>query len=367
MKTRILVINPGSTSTRIAVYDDENPVFVESVEHSLEQLSEYAEIIDQLPMRKQTVLSLLEEKGVSLGSITAIVARGGLLPPVKAGAYKVNDDMVYQLRYHPQNNHASNLAAIIAHLIAKALGIPAYVYDSVTVDELEPIARITGLPEMERLGMGHNLNMRASAIKYAQGVGRSYSELSLIVAHLGGGITLTLHKGGRMIDMISDDEGPFSPERAGGLPGFQVIKMATSPEYDFKKMMHKVRALGGLMGHLGTTDAREVERRIQGGDEKAALVYEAMAHNVAKNIGKLAVVVRGKLDAIILTGGMANSAMLTGWITERVSFLAPVVLIPGENEMEALAHGCLRVLRGQEEAREFVRTKQREKLKGDAK
>ena len=280
---------------------------------------------------------------------------GGLLPPVQSGAYKVNEDMVYQLRYHPQNEHASNLGAIIAHSISQDLGIESYVYDPVTVDELEPIARITGLPEMERKGMGHNLNMRASAIKYAQEIDRPYDELSLIVAHLGGGITLSLHKDGRMIDMISDDEGPFSPERAGDLPGFQVIKMATSPEYDYKKMMTKVRRQGGLNAYFNTTDAREVENMIEKGDKKAALVYEALAHNVAKNIGKLAVVVSGKLDGIILTGGMAYSSILTDWIKERVNFIAPVKILAGENEMEALALGALRVIRGRESARTFVR------------
>ncbi|MCK9216690.1 MAG: butyrate kinase [Firmicutes bacterium] len=355
MGTRILVINPGSISTKIAVYDDTEPLFVESIEYKKEELSKYAEILEQLPMRINTIFSALVTHDIDLKSINVIVARGGLLPPVKSGAYKVNEDMVYQLKYQPQNEHASNLGAIIADSISQDLGIDAYVYDPVTVDELEPIARITGLPEMERKGMGHNLNMRASAIKYAERVGKPYKELSLIVVHLGGGITLSLHKCGRMIDMISDDEGPFSPERAGGLPVFQVIKMATSPEYDYKKMMKKVRRYGGLNAYFGTTDAKEIESRIVNGDDKAALIYEALAHNVAKNIGKLAVVVSGKLDAIILTGGIAYSSMLTGWIKERVEFIAPVVMLPGENEMEALALGVLRVVKGVELSHVFVR------------
>ncbi len=356
MPIRILVLNPGSTSTKMAIYDEKKPLFVESIEHTREELSQFPEINDQYSMRKETILAQLKARNIPLDSITAIVARGGLLPPVKSGAYQVNEDMVHQLKYHPQNEHASNLGAIIAHGIAQELGIGAYVYDSVTVDELEPIARITGLPEMERKGMGHNLNMRASAIKYAEELGKPYKELCLLVAHLGGGITLSLHQDGRMIDMISDDEGPFSPERAGGLPGFQVIKMATSPEYDYKKMMKKVRRYGGLMGYFGTTDAREVEKMVKAGDKKAALVYEALAHNVAKNIGKLAVVVAGKIDAIILTGGLAHSAMLINWIKERVDFIAPVRVIPGENEMDALALGAWRVIKGMERAREFVRT-----------
>ncbi len=350
----ILVINPGSTSTKIAVYDDDKPRFVEVIEHSREELSKYAEIADQYPMRKDTILSLLQAHGIDMKEINVIVARGGLLPPVKSGAYKVNEDMVYQLRYYPQNEHASNLGAIIAHSMAKDLGVEAYIYDSVTVDELEPIARVTGLPGMQRKGIGHSLNMRASAIKYAEEIGKPYDELTLLVAHLGGGITLSLHKHGRMIDMISDDEGPFSPERAGGLPIFQVIKMATSPGEDYKKMMKRVRSQGGLQAYFGTTDAREIEKLIEAGDEKAALIYEALAHNVAKNIGKLAVVVAGEIDAIILTGGIAHSAMLTDWIKKRVSFIAPVKVFPGEREMEALALGALRVTKGLEKAREFV-------------
>ena len=349
------MINPGSTSTKIAIYDGEDPLFVETIEHDRKELAKYTEIMDQYPMRKKTILSLLEDKDIDMGSISTIVARGGLLPPVKSGAYRVNEDMVYQLKYYPQNEHASNLGAIIAHSISQDLGIDAYIYDPVTVDELEPIARITGLPEMERKGMGHNLNMRASAIRYAEEVGKPYDELSLIVAHLGGGITLSLHKNGKMIDMISDDEGPFSPERAGGLPIFQVIKMATSGKYDYKSMMKKVRTRGGLMAYFNTTDAREIEDRVKDGDEKAALVYEALAHNVAKNIGKLAVVVGGRVDAIILTGGIAYSTMITDWIKERVSFIAPVKVLPGENEMEALALGALRVVEGVESAHEFMR------------
>ncbi|NMA55237.1 MAG: butyrate kinase [Firmicutes bacterium] len=356
MPIRLLVINPGSTSTKVAVYAGDRPLFVDAVEHSQTELAKYGNINDQYPLRKKAVLAMLGTHDIKLESITAVVARGGLLPPVNSGAYRVNEDMVFQLTYHPQNEHASNLGAIIAHSIAQQLGIEAYIYDPVTVDELEPIARVTGLPEMERKGMGHNLNMRASAIRHAQQVNRPYNQLTLIVVHLGGGITLSLHKKGRMIDMISDDEGPFSPERAGGLPGFQLIKMATSPDYDYKRLMNKVRTQGGLMAYFGTTDARKVEAKVKAGDEKAALIYEALAHNVAKNIGKLAVVVAGKLDAIILTGGMAHSSLLTGWIEKRVSFIAPVVVLAGENEMEALAQGALRVLRGEEQAREFVKS-----------
>lgn len=355
----ILAVNPGSTSTKIAFYEDENRLWSRSIEHSRESLAAYPSVYDQFEMRKELVLSAIEDEGVAPSDLSAVVGRGGLLPPVHAGAYRVNELMIETLRERPVNEHASNLGAAIADAIARPLGIPAFIYDPVTVDEMEPIARITGLPEMRRPGQGHNLNMRAAALRYASGESKEYKNLNLIVAHLGGGITLSLHRNGRMIDMISDDEGPFSPERAGGLPGFQLIRMATSGQYDYQTLMKKVQRQGGITAHLGTSDIREVERKIDEGDEKAALILEAMAHNVAKNIGKLAVVVRGEVDAIILTGGIAASKRIVDWIEERVAFIAPVAVFPGENEMEALALGALRVLRGEERADEYTESPSR--------
>lgn len=350
----MLIINPGSTSTKIAVYRDEEPLFVENIQHSREELAPFSDIYQQYDLRRELILSCLSRHGVALESLSAVMARGGLLPPCRSGAYLVNDEMVDTLRHRPQNIHASNLGGILAKTIADSVGINAYIYDPVTVDELTPINKVTGLVEMERKGMGHNLNMRACAMKYAQNTGKPYEALNLIVAHLGGGITLSLHEQGRMTDMISDDEGPFSPERAGGLPVFQVVKMATSGEHDYRSMMDKIKNHAGLDAHLGTKDAQEVERRAVSGDQKAELVYKAMALNVAKNIAKLAVPVKGKVDAILLTGGIAYSRLFTGWIGEYVEFIAPVVCLPGENEMESLALGCLRVLRGEEEAHTFT-------------
>lgn len=349
----ILAINPGSTSTKIAFYKNQDMIWTQSIEHTQEQLAGFANIFDQFELRRDLVLSVMEEQGTKLSELSAVVGRGGLLPPVKSGAYLVNDVMIDTLRYRPVNEHASNLGAKLADAIAKPLNIPAYIYDPVTVDELEPIAKITGLKEMKRIGQGHNLNMRAAAIKYAATSDKPYNKLNLIVAHLGGGITLSLHSNGRMIDMISDDEGPFSPERAGGLPGFQLIKMATSGEYDYKSMMKKVQRQGGLTAHFGTSDMRIVEEKAKNGDDQAELVLEAMAYNVAKNIGKLAVVVSGQIDAIILTGGIAKSKLFTGWIENRVKFIAPVTVLAGENEMESLSQGALRVLKGEEKARIF--------------
>ena len=352
----ILVINPGSTSTKIAVYQDENPLFVESIEHSQDEIKKYENIIDQYEMRKDLILETMEKHGAKKEDLTAIVSRGGLLPPIEAGAYAINDDMVWQLTYAPQNEHASNLGAVIARSISKELNnIPAYIYDAVTVDELEPLAKVTGLPEMQRKGMGHNLNMRAAAMKYAKETGRPYNDISVVVAHLGGGITLSLHHKGRIVDMISDDEGPFSPERAGGLPVFQVIDMATSEGMDKKKMMKKVKSQGGLMGYFGVTDTRIVQQKMLDGDEKAKLIYDAMILIVARNIAKLAVYVDGKVDNIILTGGIAYSEYFTKEVAKRVEFIAPVIVYAGENEMESLALGALRVQRGEEKAKTFVK------------
>lgn len=353
---RLLILNPGSTSTKVSVFDDETPLFTESITHDPAELLHYDCVADQYEFRSELVLSCLKTHEISLESLSAIVARGGLLPPIEAGAYEVNDDMVWQLKNRPTNEHASNVGAMIAHAIAVPLGIPAYIYDGVTVDEMLPINKITGAPELLRKGLGHNLNTRAAAMKYADEQGKEYKDITAIVAHLGGGISVNLHNNGKMEDFISDDEGPFSPERCGGLPLFGAVKLCFSGEYTEKSLMKRFKSQSGLFAHLGTTDSREVEARMEAGDEHAKLIYDAMALNVAKNIGKLAPVVCGKLDAIILTGGIAYSKYFTELVKERVEFMAPVVVYPGENEMMSLALGGLRVLRGQEKAKTFSRT-----------
>ncbi len=352
---RILVINPGSTSTKIAVYDEEQPLFVKSIEHKPEELSQFSEIYEQYGYRKELVLRTIEENNVRRETLTAVVSRGGLLPPVPSGAFEVNDDMVWQLRYKPENEHASNLGAPMAKAIADELGLKAYIYDPVTVDEMDDIARVAGMPEFKRKSLAHCLNMRAAAHKYANDVSVPYEKLNLIVAHLGGGITLSLHKQGRMVDVVSDEEGPFSPERAGGLPTFQLLEYAANSGKPFKELYKYVKTKGGLAGHLGTNDARKVLEMIKAGDKKAALILEAMAYSISKYIGALATVVGGKVDAIIITGGLAYSDVLMGWIKERVSFIGNVKVIPGENEMESLAVGILRVLRGEEKLNVFTR------------
>lgn len=352
---RILVLNPGSTSTKIAVYDAETPLFTESIAHDRETLAPFEHVTEQYEFRKELVLHSLARHGVPLASLTAVVSRGGLLAPIHAGAYQVNEDMIWQLKHKPQNEHASNVGAMIAFAIGGEQGIPAYIYDGITVDELTPLNTLTGLPSLRRKGMGHNLNTRAAAVRYARESGKAYQDITVIVAHLGGGISVNLHHNGRIEDFISDEEGPFSPERTGGLPMFDVIRMCYEPGQNYQSMMKLVKRQGGLTAHLGTTDCREIERRIAAGDTRAKLVYDAMALNIAKNIAKCAPCVSGKVDAILITGGIAYSDYITGFIRSCVDFIAPVIVYPGEDEMQSLALGCLRVLRGEEAAREYHR------------
>jgi butyrate kinase len=348
---KVLVINPGSTSTKIAVYDDERPVFSVTIEHGRDVLDRYPSIASQYPLRLEAVKSAMTRQGVDAGELAAVAGRGGHLPPVRSGAYRVNKAMVDRLENRAVVEHAANLGAIIAFELAEPLGIPAYIYDPITVDELEDIARLSGLAEIERKSAWHALNGRAVALRCAAAIGRPYPEVNLIVAHLGGGTSISVHRHGRVVDMMRDDEGPFSPERAGRVPCGDLLELCYSR--DRNDMRRKLRGGGGLISYLGTSSALEIEGRIANGDSRAKLVYEALAYQVAKGIGDLATVVRGDVDAIALTGGIAGSALITTWIRERVEFIAPVHLFPGENELEALAHGVLRVLRGEETAHEY--------------
>ena len=352
---KLLILNPGSTSTKIAVFEDETPLFTESIVHSPEELAPFDRVADQYEFRKELVVKTLKDHGVALDSLSGIVSRGGLLTPIEAGAYEVNDDMVWQLRNKPRNEHASNVGAMIAKAIGDELNIPAYIYDGVTVDELLPINKITGVTTMQHKGMGHNLNTRAAAMRYATENGKDYKDITVIVAHLGGGISVNLHHNGRIEDFINDEEGPFSPERAGGLPIPDVVAMCFQPGATQKDVLKTFKSRGGLMSHLGTTDSREVEKMMNDGDEHAKLVYDAMILGIAKSIGKLAPNVCGKVDAILLTGGIAYSKYVTESIAKYVSFIAPVVVYAGEDEMKSLALGGLRVLRGEEKAKTYTK------------
>lgn len=354
MNYKILAINPGSTSTKIALYENEKEVFCKTLDHPAEEIEKYENVAAQFDMRKEVVLSFLKENGYKVNELAAVVGRGGMVPKVESGAYKVNETLVDRLKNKPMFEHASNLGALISHEIANSIGVSAYIYDSVRVDELKDIARISGMSDIPRTSTSHALNSRAMAMKVAKKYGKKYNDMNFVVAHLGGGISVSVHEKGQMVDIMADDEGPFSPERAGRIPCKALIDLCYSGKYDKKTMNKKLRGNGGLKDYLNTVDARDVEKMIGNGDEKAKLVYEAMAYQVAKGIGDLATVVKGKVDAIVITGGIAYSTMMTGWIKERVEFIAPVEIMPGENEMESLALGILRVLKGEEEAMEYA-------------
>lgn len=277
MTYRILAINPGSTSTKIAVYDGEEQILVKTIDHPAEEIAKYNTIQDQFEMRKEAVLNILKENSIDLKSLSAIVGRGGVLPPVKSGAYLVNEEMIDVLRHRPVLEHASNLGAVVAHAISEPLGINSYIYDSVAVDELIDVARISGLCGMDRSSAGHALNTRAMALKYAKDKGKDYKSLNLIVAHIGGGVSIYLHEKGRMVDMLSDDEGPFSPERSGRVPATKLVAACYSGQYSEREMTKKIRGKGGIVSYLNTVDAREVEKMIAEGNEEAKIIYEAMA------------------------------------------------------------------------------------------
>ena len=350
---RILVINPGSTSTKIAVYLNEEQQWIESIDHTLEELKAYATIYDQLEMRKNLIRAALTKHDESLESFSAIVGRGGALPPVKTGAYEVNEKMVDTLKNHPVDQHASNLGAGIAYSLAQEVGIKAYIYDAITVDEMTDVNKITGIKGIRVPAKGHNLNTRAAALKLCRDKGIDYKKSNIIVAHLGGGITVNLHSNGHIIDFFNDEIGTFAPERAGGLPTYALVDMCYSGKYTKEELMRKLQREGGMISYFGTSDMRVVEEMIAEGNEEASLIYEAMALNTAKTIARIAPSVDGDIDYIVLTGGTAKSKIFTDSIIKHVGFLAPIEIIPGENEMSALAEGTLRVLRGEEEARVY--------------
>jgi len=352
---RILAINPGSTSTKIAVYENTRPILTQSVQHSSEDIAKYSRsLIEQFPMRKACLLDALAGQGFDLHSLSAVVGRGGKIPPCDEGGTIVTPEMVEYLKSRPVlDDHASNLGAILALEIATPLKIPAYIYDGVTVDQMDDIARLSGLPDFHRTSACHVLNMRAVARKVSEKLGKKLEHLRAVVCHMGGGVTMTAIRDGRMVDILGDEEGPYSPERSGGLPNRQLIAYLFKGEIDELGMARRTRGKGGLVAYLGTNNAREVEERILNGDARAKFIYEGMAYQIAKGIGSLATVLRGDMDCIALTGSLAYSAMLTGLIKDQIGFLAPIEVFPGENEMEALALGGYRILTGEETAHTF--------------
>ncbi|MFT8343581.1 butyrate kinase [Clostridium beijerinckii] len=355
MSHKLLIINPGSTSTKIAVYEGEKEIFEETLRHSSEEIGKFKYVVDQQSFRTDVILKILEDNKINITEMDAIVGRGGLLKPIVSGTYSVNDNMLKDLKENVQGEHASNLGAIIANEIARSINKPAFIVDPVVVDEMEDIARLSGVPELPRKSIFHALNQKAVAKRYAQENMKNYEDINVIVAHMGGGVSVGAHKNGRIIDVNNalDGEGAFSPERSGGIPSGDLARMCFSGEYTLEEILKKITGKGGFVAYLDTNDGRIVRQLASEGDMKAKLVYEAMGYQVAKDIGAAAAVLCGKVDAIILTGGIAYEKMMVDIIKEKVEFIASITVYPGEDEMLALAQGALRVLNGQEEVKEY--------------
>jgi len=352
---KILVINPGSTSTKISVFDNKKEIIKEKIAHSKGQIARFLHIKDQFEFRKEIILSTLKKTGLNLNDFDAIGARGGNTHPLESGTYRVNKKMVEDLLSMKSGEHASNLGAPLAYTFAEEAGLPAFTVDPVIVDEMQPIARITGLKDIRRKAKDHPLNQKAAAREAAKKLGITYNKGNFIVAHLGGGISVASHKKGRMIDENNalNGDGPFSPERAGDLPNIAVVDMCFSGKYTKAEIKKFLAGKGGLVSHLGTNSLIEVEKMIANGNKYAKLVFDAMVYQISKEIGKHAVVLKGKVDAIVLTGGLANSEQLINGIKEYVTFIAPLFVYPGEHEMEAIARGVRRVLEGKEKVKEY--------------
>ncbi len=348
-----LVINPGSTSTKIAVFEDDRILFEKTLRHSVEDMSNYNHIIDELDFRKRIIMKTLEDNHFELEQLSAVVGRGGLLKPIPSGTYEINESMIKDLKECAMGQHASNLGGILAYEIGKKYNIPTFIVDPVVVDELQPIARLTGHPRFERMSIFHALNQKAVGRKAAAALGKNYNDCNLIIAHLGGGISVGSHHNGRVIDVNNalDGEGPYSPERSGTLPVGDLVKLAFSGKATLDEMKKMIKGNGGLIAYLGTNNAKVVGEMCKDGDENARLIYEGMAYQVAKEISANAAVLCGEVDAIVITGGIAFDKQLVSWIEKRVSFISKVIVYPGEDELAALAEGGLRILRGEEEAK----------------
>jgi butyrate kinase len=353
----ILAINPGSTSTKVAVYINTKIVFLKSIPHEIAELQQFSKISDQFEYRRNIILEELENAHIELDKIVAIVGRGGLIKPIKSGTYNINEAMKKDLQTGILGEHASNLGGLIADAIAQSLpNAKAYIADPVVVDELEEVARITGHPRFQRLSIFHALNQKATARSYARLLNKKYEDLNLIIAHLGGGISVGAHKQGRVIDVNQalDGEGPFSPERAGTLPAGALARMCYEEDIPYETVRKMITGEGGYVAYFNTNNAYEIELMADGGDEKAKLIQEAMSYQVAKEIGAMATVLQGDVDAIILTGGIANNPMVDEYIKKMVSYIAPVVIYPGEDEMHALAMNGLAVVKGEIIAKDYV-------------
>jgi butyrate kinase len=357
MTYRVLAINPGSTSTKIAVYDDLNPVFEKTLRHDPAELDKYGGILEQYEYRKELVMEAMRENQVDPTTLHAVVGRGGLVRPVSGGTMKISENMLRDLR-DPSlwgRIHASNLGAFIADAIGKELGIPAFIVDPVVVDEFDEIARISGIPEIERKSLLHALNIRYIARLLAKELGREFNTLNMIGIHMGGGISVAAIKQGRIVDVNNAllGMGPFSPQRCGALPIGDLLELAFSGKYTHKELVTRLTKTGGYVAYLGTDSGIEVEKRVEAGDPKATLIQEAMCYQVAKEIGACATVLYGKVDAIFMSGGLVYNPVIVDLIKQRAGFIAPFHIYPGEKEMEALSQGAIRVLNGSEPAKDY--------------
>ena len=355
MSIKSLIINPGSTSTKIGVFEDETLLFEETLRHSTEEISQYASIVDQKDFRKNIIVNLLNEKNFDINSLNMVVGRGGMLKPIPGGTYAVTDELLEDLKIGKQGQHASNLGGILAREIGDSIGAPSFIVDPVVVDEMMPIARYSGVPELPRTSVFHALNQKAVAKRYANEIGKAYTDLNLIVVHMGGGVSVGAHKNGRVVDIFNalDGDGAFSPERAGSVPSGALIKMCFSGKYTEKEVYKKIVGNGGFNAYMGTNDMRDVEKAVLAGDEKAIEYRDAFILQVAKDMGSMACVLDGKVDQIVVTGGIAYDKGVVAGLKERAEWIAPFTVYPGEDELLALVQGGLRVINGVEEAMKY--------------
>lgn len=353
---KILAINPGGVSTKIALYNERNVVWTDDIQHTEAELKPFKSVLEQLEFRSQVIQAKLEEKKVLPGDLAACVGRGGLFKPLRAGTYKVSQAMIDDIfQGRTRADHPSNIGALLANAVAAKAGIPAFIADPVSVDEFVEEARLSGLPGLERQSLVHALNIRATAFKAAEKMGRKLSELNLVVAHLGSGFSICAMCLGRIIDVNNANEGgPLSPQRAGTLPITQLVKLAFSGKYtNAKELNDLLTKKAGLTAHLGIHDLREVERRIENGDQRADLVFRAMLYQIRKEIGAMAAALNGEVNAVLITGGLAHSQRLAADLIAKLAWIAPVMVFAGENELESLAAAARRVLKGEEVAKEY--------------
>ncbi len=354
-KNKMLILNPGSTSTKVSVYEDEDNIIAVSIKHSADEISKFKSVWDQYEYRKEAILKVLRDNNLDINEFHIIACRGGNVKPIEGGIYELTPKMLEDMKSGKYGVHATNVGNLIAYDLGQELGISVITLDPPVTDEFCDYARLSGIPHLTRQSSFHALNQKATARKVAEQMGSSYEKLNFVVAHMGGGISVGAHQKGKVVDCNNalDGDGPYSPERAGSLPNAGLIKMCFSGEYSLAEMLKLMTGKGGLVAYMGTTDALAIEEKIKNGDKEAENIYMGMAYQVSKEIGAMAAALGGDVDAIAFTGSLAYSEKLLNYIKEKVSFIAPVYEIPGENEMDALASGALRYLRKEEEARKY--------------